>query len=129
MKRYVNQSERTGVLVRLPAELKEAVVAEVGRRSGSNMNDVIVGILARRFGAPFSPTQRCCHRASAENLKILLRMDRGLKRKIQHHALDTDSNLTDTICRVLAVELSVVIDLSEPSRGTPFGGGSRKFRA
>jgi hypothetical protein len=127
MKRYVKQSERTGVLVRLPAELKGAIVAEVERQH-TNMNDLVVTALARRFGMPFSPSDRCCHRASAEKLKILLRMDRGLKRKIQVHALDAGSNMSDTVTRVMAAELGVAIDLPEPIRQTPFGGGPRRYR-
>lgn len=59
---------------------------------------------------------------------MLLRMSPGLKRKIQVYALEADSNLTDTICRVLAVEFGVAIDLRAPRRGSPFGGGPRKYR-
>lgn len=127
MKKSMKQPERTGVLVRLPEELKGAIVAEVERR-GTNMNDLIVSALARRFGMPFRPSDRCCHSARAENLTILLRMDRGLKRTIQHHALDAGSNMSDTVTRVLAVELGIIIDLPAPIRQTPFGGGPRKYR-
>jgi hypothetical protein len=49
------QSEWTEVLVRLPVELKGAIVAEV-ERQGTNMNDLCVAALARRFGQPFSPS-------------------------------------------------------------------------
>jgi hypothetical protein len=117
-----------GVLIRLTPALKKALVAEAERR-GTNMNDVAVGTLARRYGEPFSPSDRCCHTAGYEALRVLLRMSPKLKRKIQFHALDADSNITDTICRVMAVELGVAIDLPEPTRRTPFGGGPRKYRA
>ena len=121
------QSEWTGVLVRLPVGLKGAIVAEVERQD-TNMNDLIVGTLAHRFGLPFSPSERCCHTASPEKTKVFLRMSPRLKRKMQHHAVDAGSNLTDTVTRVMADELNIAIDLPQPKRGTPFGGGPQKYR-
>jgi hypothetical protein len=84
------KSEWTGVLVRLPVALKGAIVAEV-ELQGTNVNDLIVGTLAHRFGMSFNPSERCCHTASAEKTKVLLRMSPRLKRKIQHHALPMTS--------------------------------------
>ena len=42
---------RTGILVRMPAPLKEALVRETARR-GSNVNDVAAGILAEQLRRP-----------------------------------------------------------------------------
>jgi hypothetical protein len=39
----------------MPAPIKRAVVREVARR-GSNLNDVVVALLAERFGTRFEPT-------------------------------------------------------------------------
>ena len=46
--------KRAGILVRMPAPLKEALVRETAR-GGSNVNDVAVGILADEFGIAYSP--------------------------------------------------------------------------
>jgi hypothetical protein len=51
-----------------------------------------------------------------------------LKRKIQLYALDADSNMTDVVCRLLAVDLGITIELPEPIRTTRFGGGPPKYR-
>lgn len=58
---------------------------------------------------------------------VLLRMSPALKREIQMYALDAYSNLTDTIVRAMAIEFGVALDRPEPKRGTPFGGGRRKY--
>ena len=43
----MTEKTKTGVLVRMPALLKQGVVDEA-KRSGSSMNDVVVSILAER---------------------------------------------------------------------------------
>ena len=50
-------ADRATILVRMPPALKRRLVHEVETR-GSALNDVAVGILAERFGVPFSPSGR-----------------------------------------------------------------------
>ena len=55
---------RTGVLVRMPAHLKGALVREPPAR-GSNVNDVAAGMLAERLGVPYEPSGRDGRRSRA----------------------------------------------------------------
>lgn len=112
------------VVVRLPLPLKRAAVREVERR-GTNMNDVLVGAIARRYGIGFHPTNRI-GRPSIEKGTVLLRMSDRLKYAIQRDALDRRSNIQDTLVRILADAFAVEIDLTRSFRTTPFGGGRRQ---
>ena len=108
----------------MPAALKHAVVAEVERR-GTNMNDVIVGAIARHYGLPFQPSKRRS-RPGSGNGALLVRMSDRLKYSLQVDSLLRRTNMTDTVLRLLARELGLGLHLPDPSRTTPFGGGQRK---
>src|SRR5439155_703637 len=52
----MTKRDLTGILVRMPPELKSRLADEVAERR-STMNDVAVAILAERFGVPFEPSE------------------------------------------------------------------------
>jgi hypothetical protein len=113
---------RRGVLIRLPLELKVAVLAEADQQ-GLGMNDVLVGAIASRYGMQYVPSLRRSRRPDPMKSAIVLRMDDALKLEVQFDALRQRSNMTDTLVRLLAEAFSVDIDFTPPRRQTPFGGG------
>jgi myo-inositol-1-phosphate synthase len=93
------------VLVRLPAELKRRLAAEVESRA-ANLNDVAVGILASRFAVPFQPTGRrgAPPRGSGD---VLLRMPPELKDKLARRASERKRNANDLIVETLSEGLGL----------------------
>jgi myo-inositol-1-phosphate synthase len=93
------------VLVRMPAELKERLAAEV-LRTGSSLNDVAVGILASRFAIPFEPSGRkgAPPKGSGD---VLLRMPPALKEKLSTRAEQRGRGTNDLIVEILAERLGV----------------------
>jgi hypothetical protein len=122
MKKPAKVDTRVGVLVRMPPELKAAVVAAV-EKSGTNMNDVCVSVIADKYGMNYEPTERHGNPRGAD--KVLLRMDDKLKRKVQTDAFKKRTNTNDTIVRVLAEAFGVNVVIPEGRRATPFGGGPK----
>jgi myo-inositol-1-phosphate synthase len=110
----------------MPESLKGALVREVARRGG-NLNDVATGILAERFGFPYTPTGRKSPLAGTSGV-ALLRMPAELKHRIQEEAFRAASSTSDVILGALAEELGVPY---EPAggRSVPFGGGRRETMA
>jgi myo-inositol-1-phosphate synthase len=89
----------------MPSSLKRALVREVARRGG-NLNDLATGILAERFGVPYSPTGRRSPLAGASGV-ALLRMPDALKEAIDAEAARTDAHANDVVLEVLAEELEI----------------------
>jgi len=91
---------RSDVLVRMPADLKRRLAAEVERR-GANLNDVAVAILASRFAVAFQPSGRrgAAPRAAGH---VLLRMPRELKEKLTRRATERRRSTHDLIVETLA---------------------------
>jgi myo-inositol-1-phosphate synthase len=89
----------------MPPSLKQALVREVARRGG-NLNDLATGILAERFGVPYSPTRRRSPLAGASGA-TLLRMPQRLKRAIDAEAARSGAHANDVILQVLADELEI----------------------
>jgi myo-inositol-1-phosphate synthase len=89
----------------MPSSLKQALVREVARRGG-NLNDLATGILAERFGIPYSPTGRRGPLAGASGA-TLLRMPEGLKEAIDAEAARTGAHANDVILEALADELEI----------------------
>ncbi len=98
-------SERSGVLVRLPADLKRHLADEVASRR-SNLNDLAVGLLAAKFAVPFRPSGR---RGSAPRATgdVLLRMPRELKEKLQRRAAERRTSTNELIVETLAERLGL----------------------
>lgn len=117
-----NESRR-GVLVKLPREIKSAVVDGVMTREAS-MNDILVGVLANHYAVPFTRTGRRGY-PNADKEAVLLRMTDALKYRIQLDALERRSNMNDTICEILASHFGVGVPPRRSVRETPFGGGRR----
>jgi myo-inositol-1-phosphate synthase len=84
----------------MPSELKERLTQEVAAR-GSNLNDVAVGILASKFGVPFTETGRkgTPPRSGGD---VLLRMPAELKDRLSRRASERKRNLNDLIVETLA---------------------------
>jgi hypothetical protein len=117
------KDDRLGVLLRLPPELKHAIVWEVARRD-SCMNDVLVSEIAAEYGVKFKPS---AHRGYPGNsCRILIRMPERLKDRVQRHALSKRTNMTAVLVPLLARRLGVTIDFTPASRTSPFGGGRRQ---
>ena len=97
--------ERTDVLVRMPAELKRRLTAEVEARA-SNLNDIAVEILAARYGIAFEPTGRKGH-PRRESGDVLLRMPRALKERLRERASGRRRTTNDLIVETLAERLGL----------------------
>jgi Arc/MetJ family transcription regulator len=84
----------------LSAELKDAIASEVAQRR-TNMNDVVVAILARKYRVAFEPTGR---RSSAigPSGDLVLRMPAELQRTIKARAAESGATLQDEIKRTLS---------------------------
>jgi myo-inositol-1-phosphate synthase len=101
-------TERSTVLVRLPAAVKERLAAEAGA-TGQSLNDVAVSTLAARFAVPYTPTGR---RAAAPRATgdVLLRMPPELKDKIARRASERRRSTNDLIVETLAERLGVTTE-------------------
>ena len=91
---------RSEILVRMPADLKRALAAEVARR-GASLNDVAVAILASRFAVAFQPSGRRGSTPS-EGGDVLLRMPRELKDKLSRRASERRRSTHELIVETLA---------------------------
>jgi myo-inositol-1-phosphate synthase len=102
----------------MPSSLKRALVREVARRGG-NLNDLATGILAERFGVPYTPTGRRSPLAGASGV-TLLRMPEPLKDAIDAETARTGANANDVILHVLADELEIPFESNrkEPMAST-----------
>src|SRR3954452_3653957 len=115
-------ADRATLLVRMPPTLKRRLVHEVEAR-GLALNDVAVGILAERFGVPFTPSGRRGAGPGGSGV-VVLRLPAELKRRIQRAALDAGTNGNDVVVRALEQRLGV--SPAGTTRRTPFGSGRRK---
>jgi myo-inositol-1-phosphate synthase len=95
--------ERSDVLVRMPAELKRRLAAEVEAQR-NNLNDVAVGILASRFAVPFQGSGRRGGRPSGKG-DVLLRMPAELKEKLKRRAAERKRSTTQLIVETLSERL------------------------
>jgi myo-inositol-1-phosphate synthase len=93
-------SDRSNVLVRMPADLKRRLAREVEAR-GANLNDVAVGFLASRFAVPFQGSGRRGGQPRPEG-DVLLRMPRELKDKLRQRASERKRSVTQLIVETLA---------------------------
>jgi hypothetical protein len=114
------------VLISMPPPLKQRVVA-IAAAEGSNLNDVIVGMLAKKYGVRFKPSGRKSS-SRDDKLKVLVRMPDQLKLELQRHAVELRTNLTELIVISLATTFNVPIDAVPSARTSPFGGGRGRFR-
>ncbi|MDX6489493.1 MAG: hypothetical protein QOK13_2108, partial [Gaiellaceae bacterium] len=78
------------MIVRMPPQLKRRVSAETTKRD-VGMNDVVLGILADRFGVAFTPSGRKGS-APGDSGVVLLRMAPELKQRLEAAALASASN-------------------------------------
>jgi len=86
--------------------LKGALVRETARR-GSNVNDVVAGILAGSLGIAYEPSGRRRKVLAGSSPVLLLRVPQELKDEIHAEASRRDSNANDVILAALADELGV----------------------
>jgi myo-inositol-1-phosphate synthase len=96
-------TQRTNVLVRMPADLKRRLADEVSRTKRS-LNDVAVGILASRFAVPFAGSGRPGSPPKEEG-DVLLRMPPELKDKLARRARERRRNTNDLIVETLSERL------------------------
>ena len=90
----------------MPAPLKGALVRETARR-GSNVNDVVAGILAGSLGIAYEPSGRRRKVLAGSSPVLLLRVPQELKDEIHAEASRRDSNANDVILAALADGLGV----------------------
>ena len=101
-----SKAQRAGILVRMPAPLKGALVRETARRR-SNVNDVAAGILAETFGVSYKPSGRMRKVLAGASPVVLLRVPQELKDEIQAEASRAEANANDVILAALADGLGV----------------------
>lgn len=120
------KSPTSGVMVVMPAALKQEIVRRVAAEE-SNMNDLVVSALAQSRRVRFSPSGRRGTPA-AGSCTVVLRMPDTLKRRLQFDALNARTNLGHTIIVELCESFDIQIEMGSPVRRSPFGGGSRLHR-
>src|SRR6188472_3342306 len=101
-----SKTSRTGILVRMPASLKGALVRETARR-GSNVNDVAAGIIADELGVVYHPSGRRRKVLAGSSPVLLLRVPPELKDEIQAEASRSGANVNDIILAALSDGLGV----------------------
>ncbi len=90
----------------MPPAIKRAVVREVARR-GSNLNDVVVAVLADRFGIPFEPSGRRRKAIPGAAGAVVLRMPPELRRELKDAARRRRLNVNDLVLLTLSQALEV----------------------
>ena len=90
----------------MPPAIKGAVVREVARR-GSNLNDVVVAVLADRFGIPFEPSGRRRKAIPGAAGAVVLRMPPELRRELKDAARRRRLNVNDLVLLTLSQALEV----------------------
>jgi len=90
----------------MPPALKRAVVREVARRE-SNLNDVVVALLAERFGVSFTPSGRRRKVIPSAAGTVLLRMPPELRRELKSAARRRSLNVNDLVLLTLSEALEV----------------------
>jgi myo-inositol-1-phosphate synthase len=98
----------------MPPALKRAVVREVARRE-SNLNDIVVALLAERFGVAFTPSGRRRKVIPGAAGAVVLRMPPELRRELKTTARRRSLNVNDLVLLTLSEALEV-----------PFASNSRK---
>lgn len=102
----------------VPADLQTEIRAAVDR-DATNMNDLVVGILARKFSVPFAPTGRRSAAVGDDGYAtLLLRMPKALRRKINLRAETLEQSHQDLILSVLADHFAAAdVRRPVPARG------------
>ena len=104
----ISAKDSKNVIVRMPPQLKRRVSALATRR-GVGMNDVVLEILERALGVPFTPSGRKGS-PPGESSVVLLRMTPELKQKLQAAALERKSNMNRLVVGSLADHLGVRLE-------------------
>jgi myo-inositol-1-phosphate synthase len=112
-----SKSKRAGILVRMPAPLKGALVRETARRE-SNVNDVAAGILAEELGVGYTPTGRRRKVLAGSSPVLLLRIPQELKDEVHAEASRRGSNANDIILAALAAGLGIPQQSNRKRKGT-----------
>lgn len=81
-----------------PVDLKRAIIKAA---ADSNMNDVAVAILARRFKVRFSKSNYVSPNPPTESPNVVLAMPRALRRAIKNAANDQDIAPRDVVIPIL----------------------------
>jgi myo-inositol-1-phosphate synthase len=90
----------------MPPAVKRAVVREVARR-GSNLNDVVVALLAERFGIHFEPSGRRRKAIPGAAGAVVLRMPPALRRELKDSARRRKQNVNDLVLLTLTEALDI----------------------
>src|SRR6185436_17250252 len=90
----------------MPPAIKRAVVREVARRE-SNLNDVVVALLAERFGVPFSPSGRRRKVIPGAAGAVVLRMPPELRHELKSAAKRRKLNVNDLVLATLSDALEI----------------------
>jgi myo-inositol-1-phosphate synthase len=98
----------------MPSALKRRLARETARRA-EGLNDLVVGILGRRFDVPVQPSGRRSAAPGASGV-VVLRMPRALKGRLSDAAASSATSTNDLIVRTLADELGT--DRKEPMAKT-----------
>src|SRR5688500_20164197 len=90
----------------MPGSLKRALVRVVARRE-SNLNDVVVALLAERFGVSFTPSGRRRKVIPGAAGAVVLRMPLELRRELKSAARRRKLNVNDLVLATLSDALEI----------------------
>ena len=116
--------DRSEVLVRMPAALKRRLDREV-EATGSNLNDVAVGILASRFAVPFEASGRRAAPPRAQG-DVLLRMPPELKEKLTRRGRERKRTTNQLIVETLSEQFD---EARKDTMASSNGSSNGKARA
>jgi myo-inositol-1-phosphate synthase len=100
-----DSTRKKSVIVRVPPALKRRLAREVAR-GGTSMNDLVVGILGKRFGVEVTPSGRRSAPPGASGV-VVLRMPDRLKDRLGTEARSQESTTNDLIVRTLSDTLGL----------------------
>lgn len=86
-----------------PPRLKKRLMAAADK-AGSNVNDIAVACLARKFDVPFTPTGRKASVAAGDSTNVVFKMPTLLRRRIRSAAANNDALPRDVVIATLADE-------------------------
>ena len=99
--------ETTNMIVRgVPPRLKGKIAKRVAKE-GTNLNDVVVGLLAAHFDVPFSPSGYKTPREITEYPNLVVEVPVALKRRIDWEAAESGDSIRNVVVRILADEFGV----------------------
>lgn len=87
----------------IPTKLKRKIAKRVEKR-GTNLNEVVVEVLAREFDVAYEPRGRRSPAAVGDYENVVLDVPAELKQRIQAESSETKESIRNIVVRILAAE-------------------------